>query len=93
MIHLNSVNSVPHPVLAGVTEGKVESWNFHSHSVVVRSVPLPCHRVSGDTQKIVMRCPLYQVRYAQQRTKGEPELSALTSSNKVPLSFDSVKLC
>ena len=57
VIHLHSVNNVPHPVLVGVTEGKVESWNFHSHSAAVRSVPLPCHRVSGDTQKIVMRCP------------------------------------
>ena len=91
VVHRHSVNNVPHPVLVGVTEGEVESWNFHSHSAVVRSVPLPCHRVSGDTQKIVMRCPLYQVRYSQQRTKGEPELSALPSSNKVPFSFDNVK--
>ena len=72
VVHRHSVNIVPHPVLVGVSEGKVESCNFHSHSAAVRSVALPCHRVGGDTQKIVMKWPsLYQVRYCQQRTKGK----------------------
>ena len=63
VVHLHSVNNVPNPVLVGISEGKVESWNFHSYSAAVRSVPLPCHRVGGDTQKIVKRWPsLYQVR-------------------------------
>ena len=83
VVHLHSVNNVPHPVLVGVSEGKVQSWNFHSHSAAVRSVPLPCHRVGGDTQKIVKRWPsLYQVRYCQQRTKGEPEFQPYPAVTK-----------
>lgn len=47
-VHLHSANNVPLLVLAVVSEGKEESWNFHSHPAAVRPVPLPCHQVNGD---------------------------------------------